>query len=243
MTTTSRAAAAATRSSGLAGPTSSSRTRTRASPPRNRPGPTTPRPRGTRDTRADSGRAARLIVVRTLRVRKRRGARSDARSPRVRAHSADGVCGLLWAAWLGGPASRSGPRRTPMPELRLATPADVPALRRLIEASVRGLSAGFYTEPQVESALRHVFGPDSQLIADGTYYVMTDGAGELVAAGGWGRRRTLHGGDQMKAADDPLLDPAVDGARVRAFFVHPAWARRGLARRLFERCTADAYAA
>jgi GNAT superfamily N-acetyltransferase len=130
-----------------------------------------------------------------------------------------------------------------MPELRLATPADVPALRRLIEEAVRGSSAGHYTEPQVESALRHVFGPDSQLIADGTYYVMTDGAGELVAAGGWGRRRTLHGGDQVKAADDPLLDPTVDRARIRAFFVHPAWARRGLARRLFERCAVDAHAA
>jgi GNAT superfamily N-acetyltransferase len=130
-----------------------------------------------------------------------------------------------------------------VPELRLATPADVPALRRLIEASVRGLSAGYYTKAQVESALRYVFGPDSQLIADRTYYVITDERGELVAAGGWGRRRTLHGGDQMKAADDPLLDPATDAARIRAFFVHPAWARRGLARRLFERCAADAFTA
>ena len=73
--------------------------------------------------------------------------------------------------------------------------------------------------------------------------MIEDGAGELVAAGGWGRRQTLHGGDQMKGADDPLLDPATDAARIRAFFVHPAWARRGLARRLFERCAADAYAA
>jgi GNAT superfamily N-acetyltransferase len=129
------------------------------------------------------------------------------------------------------------------PELRLATPADVPALRVLIEASVRGLSMGYYTAPQVESALRHVFGPDTQLIADRTYYVLAQAAGELVAAGGWGRRRTLHGGDQHKAADDPLLDPAADPARIRAFFVHPAWARRGLARRLFDRCAADAAAA
>jgi|SRR5262245_54526739 len=130
-----------------------------------------------------------------------------------------------------------------MPELRLATPADVPALRRLIEASVRGLSVGYYAEDQIESALRNVFGPDSQLIADGTYYVMTDDTGELIAAGGWGRRRTLHGGDQMKGDDDPLLDPATDAARIRAFFVHPARARRGLARQLYERCAAEAYAA
>jgi GNAT superfamily N-acetyltransferase len=88
-----------------------------------------------------------------------------------------------------------------------------------------------------------VFGPDTQLIADRTYYVIENETGELVAAGGWSRRRTLYGGDQMKGAEDPLLDPATDAARIRAFFVHPAWARRGLGRRLFDRCAADAVAA
>lgn len=127
--------------------------------------------------------------------------------------------------------------------LRFATPADVPPLRGLIEQSVRGLSDGYYTPSQVESALRYVLGPDTQLIADQTYYVVETEAGELVAAGGWGKRRTLHGGDQMKPADDPPLDPATDAARIRAFFVHPAWARRGLGRTLFERCAADAAAA
>jgi GNAT superfamily N-acetyltransferase len=125
--------------------------------------------------------------------------------------------------------------------LRLATPADVPALRGLIEASVRGLSAGFYTDSQIESALKYVFGPDTHLIADGTYYVIE--SGELFAAGGWGRRRTLYGGDQTKGADDPPLDPATEPARIRAFYVHPDHARQGLARRLFERCAADAAAA
>jgi GNAT superfamily N-acetyltransferase len=124
--------------------------------------------------------------------------------------------------------------------LRLATPADIPALRALIEQSVRALSAGYYTGPQVESALRYVFGPDTQLIADRTYHVIEGPAGELVAAGGWSRRGTLYGGDQMKGAEDPLLDPATDPARIRAFFVHPAWGRRGLGRRLFDRCAADA---
>lgn len=128
-------------------------------------------------------------------------------------------------------------------QLRLATPADVPAIGGLIAESVRGLSAGYYTPAQVESALRHVLGPDTQLIADRTYYVAETEAGELVAAGGWGKRRTLHGGDQSKAGDDPLLDPATDAARIRAFFVHPAWARRGLGRMLFDRCAADAAAA
>ena len=124
--------------------------------------------------------------------------------------------------------------------LRLATPADTSRLRDLIEQSVRALSVGYYTGPQIESALRHVFGPDTQLIADGTYFVIESEAGELVAAGGWSRRRTLYGGDQMKGEEDPLLDPATEAARIRAFFVHPAWVRRGLGRQLFERCAADA---
>lgn len=127
--------------------------------------------------------------------------------------------------------------------LRLATFADVQRLRGLIDASVRGLSAGYYTSAQIESALKHVFGPDTRLIEDGTYFVIESDSGELIAAGGWSRRRTLYGGDQMKGADDPLLDPATEPARVRAFYVHPDWSRRGLARRLFERCAADATAA
>ncbi len=124
--------------------------------------------------------------------------------------------------------------------LRLATRADLPRLHTLIEASVRALSTGYYTAAQIESALRYVFGPDTQLIEDGTYFVIENEAGALVAAGGWSRRRTLYGGDQMKAAADPLLDPETAAARIRAFFVHPHWSRRGLARQLFERCAEDA---
>lgn len=108
---------------------------------------------------------------------------------------------------------------------------------------MRELSRGYYTTAQVESALRHVFGPDTQLIADGTYGVIPAPDGSLAAAGGWSRRRTLYGGDQMKGAEDPLLDPAREPARIRAFFVHPRWARQGLARRLFEHCAAEATAA
>lgn len=125
-----------------------------------------------------------------------------------------------------------------MHALRLATLDDVPALRALIDASVRALSAGYYSEQQIASSLRWVFGPDTQLIADGTYYVI-ETEGTIVAAGGWSRRATLYGGDQMKGAADALLDPARDPARIRAFFVHPAWARRGFARRLYDAC-ADA---
>jgi GNAT superfamily N-acetyltransferase len=127
-----------------------------------------------------------------------------------------------------------------MHRLRLAIAADVPELCRLIEQSVRALSVGYYTGLQVESALRYVFGPDTQLIADRTYYVVGGQTGELVAAGGWSSRRTLYGGDQMKGATDSLLEPATQAARLRAIFVRPAWARRGLGRQLFDCCAADA---
>jgi len=120
--------------------------------------------------------------------------------------------------------------------LRHATPDDLPALRTLIDASVRELSRGFYSEAQVESALRYVFGPDTQLISDRTYYVLPGGE-VLAAAGGWSRRRTLYGGDQMKLAEDPELDPATEPARIRAFYVHPAFARRGLGRMLLAHCS------
>lgn len=126
--------------------------------------------------------------------------------------------------------------------LRLATHADLPALQELIERSVRSLSVSFYTPAQIDAAMRHVFGVDTQLIADGTYYMIAGPSGP-VAAGGWSARRTLYGGDQMKSAEDPLLDPATDAARIRAFFVHPDWARRGLARQLYETCEHAAYAA
>lgn len=119
--------------------------------------------------------------------------------------------------------------------VRVATEADVPALRTLIPASVRGLSRGFYSEAEIESAIEHVFGVDSQLVADGTYFA-ADAEGTLVGCGGWSRRRTLYGGDQMKADEDPLLDPGRDPARIRAFFVHPGWARRGVGAAILKAC-------
>jgi GNAT superfamily N-acetyltransferase len=127
-------------------------------------------------------------------------------------------------------------------DLRAATPEDIPALRTLIDASVRELSRGFYSETQVESALRYVFGPDTRIIADQTYYVLP-AEDAFAAAGGWSRRRTLYGGDQMKTGEDPELDPATEAARIRAFYVHPAFARRGLGRMLLEHCSRAARAA
>ncbi len=122
-----------------------------------------------------------------------------------------------------------------MDGLRLATEDDLPALRELIPLSARALSRGFYSPEQIESAIRFVFGPDSRLIADGTYFVAVED-GRLIACGGWSRRRTLYGGDQMKAADDPLLDPDTEPARIRAFFVHPGFARRGLGASILRAC-------
>jgi GNAT superfamily N-acetyltransferase len=126
--------------------------------------------------------------------------------------------------------------------LRLARPGDVPELTRLIDESVRELSRGYYSPQQIDSALRHMFGVDTQLIADETYYVV-ERSGSIAAAGGWSWRRTLFGGDQMKAAEDPMLDPATEPARIRAFFVHPAHARQGLGRLLFDTCAQAARAA
>ena len=126
-------------------------------------------------------------------------------------------------------------------EYRLATDQDIPVLRELIPLSAKALSQGYYSDREIESAIAHVFGVDSQLIADGTYYVAV-ADGRIVGCGGWSKRKTLFGGDQMKGEVDDLLDPARDAARIRAFFVHPEFARRGIGRTVMERCEAAARA-
>ncbi|MEP6995465.1 MAG: GNAT family N-acetyltransferase, partial [Acidobacteriota bacterium] len=95
---------------------------------------------------------------------------------------------------------------------------------------------------QIESALRHVFGPDSQLVADGSYYLVTHDTA-VAAAGGWSRRATLYGGDRMKGGEDPLLDAMTEPARIRAFFVHPGCARRGIGSQILQACMDAAVAA
>jgi GNAT superfamily N-acetyltransferase len=121
-------------------------------------------------------------------------------------------------------------------DVRIATPGDVPVLRALIEASVRGLQAGDYTPAQIDRALEVVFDVDTQLIADGTYFAAETG-GVVVGCGGWSKRKTLYGGDRWTAREDEtLLDPARDAARIRAFFVHPQWARRGIGTKILEAC-------
>jgi len=136
--------------------------------------------------------------------------------------------------------------------IRLATPADVPVLRDVIAASVRGLQAQDYTPAQLESALRTVYGVDSQLIADGTYFAVEaassvanadTGQRTIVGCGGWSKRKTLFGGDVWTGREDTLLDPKTDAAKIRAFFVHPAWARRGIGGLILDACESAAIAA
>jgi GNAT superfamily N-acetyltransferase len=128
--------------------------------------------------------------------------------------------------------------------LRQAVPADIPVLRSLIDASVRGLQAADYTPAQIEGALQTVYGVDSQLIADGTYFVVETGPEPvIVGCGGWSKRKTLFGGDRWTAREDSLLDPQREAAKIRAFFVHPDWVRRGIGSMILEACERAATAA
>lgn len=143
--------------------------------------------------------------------------------------------------------------------IRKAGVADVPVLERLIEASVRELQAADYTPEQREGALESVFGVDSQLIRDGTYLVaearMVDALSEPVDAtegrnpgsewviagcGGWSKRKTLYGSDHWTGREDTLLDPKCEAAKIRAFFIHPTCARRGVGSKILEACEAAA---
>jgi GNAT superfamily N-acetyltransferase len=127
------------------------------------------------------------------------------------------------------------------PTLRTATTADVDAIRALIAESVRGLQHE-YSKSQREQALASVFTPDTQLIADQTYFVIEAADDAFVACGGWSWRKTLYGGDHHHASRDAgRLDPARDAAKIRAFFVHPAWVRRGLGTRLLQACERAAW--
>lgn len=126
--------------------------------------------------------------------------------------------------------------------IRVAVVADAAAIEAVITASVHGLQADDYNAEQREGALGTVFGVDRQMIGDGTYFV-AEVDGRVVACGGWSRRKTPFGGDHSPSKDDSLLDPATDAARIRAFFVHPDYARRGLGSLLLETCEDAARAA
>lgn len=146
-------------------------------------------------------------------------------------------------------------------KIALATTEDIPALQTLIRESVATLSADYYSSDQIASGLSHIFGVDTQLILDGTYFIARV-EDEIVGSGGWSKRRTLFGGDQMKSGDestetsgahsgggrsqnrvDALLDPAAEAARIRAFYIHPRWSRRGVASQILTACEEAAKAA
>jgi GNAT superfamily N-acetyltransferase len=134
--------------------------------------------------------------------------------------------------------------------IRLAVSKDVPVLRELIDASVRGLQTQDYTPAQIEGALQTVFGVDSQLIVDGTYLVAEAEADAIertgpknapferiiVGCGGWSKRKMLYGGDHWTYREEALLDPLRDAAKIRAFFIHPDWARRGVGSLILQAC-------
>jgi GNAT superfamily N-acetyltransferase len=124
--------------------------------------------------------------------------------------------------------------------IRNAESRDIPQLKELIVVSVKALQADDYSEAQMAGALESVFGVDSQLIVDRTYFVAEalsgSGAWEIAGCGGWSKRRTLYGGDAWTGREDTLLDPVEDAAKIRAFFVHPAWARHGVGTKILEAC-------
>lgn len=125
--------------------------------------------------------------------------------------------------------------------LRPAVREECSTLAALIARSLRGLGAGYYTHEEIEGALQGACAVDTTLIDDGTYFVAVDGE-RIVGCGGWSFRGTLFGGDAARVRDVQVLDPSVDAARIRAFFVDPDHARRGIGRMLLERCEAEARA-
>lgn len=124
-------------------------------------------------------------------------------------------------------------------KLRKARPEDIPALHELIALSVRGLMTAAYSQSQLESALGTWLGVDSQLVEDGTYFIVEAEQKEetaIVACGGWSKRKTPYGSDHRPGREDTLLDPDTDAAKIRAFFVHPNWARQGIGSLILEEC-------
>ena len=113
--------------------------------------------------------------------------------------------------------------------IRKATMEERDALQQLIAESARKLSREHYNDAQIEAAIETVFGVDTTLIEDGTYFVV-ESDGELAGCGGWSKRKTLFGGDQYSSRDTGYIDPKTEPAKIRAFFIHPDHARKGVAR-------------
>lgn len=123
--------------------------------------------------------------------------------------------------------------------IRRAGIEDIPALESLIAASVRGLQKEDYTRRQIDGAMGSVYGTDRQMIGDGSFFV-AEAEGIIVACGGWSKRKTAFGSDNSPVKDDGFLDPALDPAKIRGFFVHPNHSRKGIASRILALCEASA---
>jgi len=126
--------------------------------------------------------------------------------------------------------------------IRKATMDDRAAIKQLIAESARGLSQNDYSKEQIEAALKAIFGVDSQLIADTTYFVAESESG-LLGCGGWSKRKATFGGDDYADRDFNELDPESEPAKIRAFFIHPQFARQGIARAILNACESEARAA
>ena len=125
--------------------------------------------------------------------------------------------------------------------IRKATIEERDALQQLIAESARKLSREHYSDAQIEAAIATVFGVDTTLIEDGTYFVV-ESDGQLAGCGGWSKRKTLFGGDQYSSRDTGYIDPETEPAKIRAFFIHPDHARKGVARAILSRCEDEARA-
>lgn len=123
---------------------------------------------------------------------------------------------------------------------RLAVTADMPALEQLMQAAIRQLLPQFLSPEKVEASFA-VMGLDTQLIEDGTYFVLLT-QGQIAGCGGWSRRATLFGHNHTGGRDARLLNPASEAARVRAMYTHPDFTRRGVGRHILALCEAAAMA-
>ncbi len=114
----------------------------------------------------------------------------------------------------------------------------IPALHTLIEQSIRGLQTNDYTPAQIASALGNALGLDTQLVADQTYFIAepADQPGALAGCGGWSFRKTLFGSDHGPGRTGEIVDPTSDAAKIRAIFIHPDFARRGLGTLILSHC-------
>lgn len=118
---------------------------------------------------------------------------------------------------------------------RIAMRSDIPQIKELIPRSSSELQKGTYSQRQIQAALGPVFGVDDQLIEDGTYFVVEDES-NIVGCGGWSYRKSLFGGNSERNEPDPRLDSQTDAARVRAFFVDPAYVRQGIGSAIMMEC-------